>query len=255
MDTGITPQILAQEQGVMRCARYAFSPNRLHFCGPDKSGELLAYIGESTADYGLRYLLSQFEVMYPYLQAIANANYIENPFDERVVEAYWLGNELLNNVSKQEIYEHLKDTLKVKDRFGSNYFYHIEDKIIAGAKMHHSFQVMNIWQRMGHKEEPHTVESIDACRISWGRVVLVDGPSITIERQPVRFDGAQLFLGELETRKIIRHLGDDGLMEDVQSGDTISMHWDLPCEILNEKQVYDLIRFTKLHLQLANQTI
>ncbi len=249
----ISPQLLAQERGVIRCSRYAFSPNRLHFCGPDKSGELLAYIGENTADYGLRYLLSQFEVMYPYLKSIADANHIQDPLHEKVVEAYWVGNELLDTPTKQDLYIHLKDTLQVKDRFGSKYFGLLESKIANGAKMHHSFQVMNIWQRMGHKEEAHTVESIDSCRISWGKVIVVDGPVITVERQPIFFDDRKLYLAEAERRKIIRHLGDDGLMDDVAVGDWISMHWDLPCEILDERQLRNLIRFTGMHLALANR--
>lgn len=251
----ISSQLLAQEQGIIRCARYAFSPNRLHFCGPDKSGELLAYIEENTADYGLRYLLSQFEVMYPYLKAIADANYIVDPLHEKVVEAYWIGNELLDTASKQDMYVHLKDTLRVKDRFGARYFRTIEDTISAGAKMHHSFQVMNVWQRMGHTEEAHTVESIDSCRISWGKVVAVDGPIITVDRQPVVCDGKKLYLAKTQQRKIVRHLGDDGLMDDVCVGDWISMHWDLPCEILNEWQRANLVRFTNIHLALANRTV
>ncbi|HAZ16360.1 MAG: hypothetical protein UV70_C0003G0055 [Parcubacteria group bacterium GW2011_GWA2_43_13] len=251
----VSPQLLSQEQGIIRCARYAFSPNRLHFCGPDKSGEMLAYLGENTADYGLRYLLSQFEVMYPYLKAIADANHLSDPLHEKVVEAYWVGNELLDTPSKQDMYIHLKDTLKVKDRFGSKYFGYIEDKISGGAKMHHSFQVMNIWQRMGHKEEPHTVESIDSCRISWGKVIAIDGPVITVERQPIRFDGAKLYLATVEQRVIRRHLADDGSMDDAAIGDWISMHWDLPCERLHARQVANLARFTNMHLALANRTV
>ncbi|MBT3412744.1 MAG: hypothetical protein HOJ15_04535 [Candidatus Jacksonbacteria bacterium] len=251
----ITAALLSRERGVIRCARYAFSPNRLHFCGPDKANEILAYIDEDTADFGLRYLLSQFEVMAPYLIAIASANKISDPFDERVIEAYWLGNELLDNASKQSMYIHLKDTLRVKDRFGAKYFKTIEDKISDGAKMHHSFQVMNVWQRMGHKEEAHTIESIDSCRISWGKVLSVAGPILTVERKPILFDGKQMYLGKVEKRKIIRHLGDDGLMDDVSVGDCISMHWDLPCEILNQRQVSHLSRFTKMHIQLANKSI
>ena len=59
--------------GVARCARYAFGPNRLHMCGPDANREVLAYLSEGVADDGLMYLLAKFKTLYPYLETIAHA--------------------------------------------------------------------------------------------------------------------------------------------------------------------------------------
>ena len=87
--------------GLARCSRYSFGPNRLHYCGPDKTREIYDYIKEGAGDAGLGLILKEFKTLYPYLRLIAEANNIRNHFDDRVVEAYWIGNELLENVEKR----------------------------------------------------------------------------------------------------------------------------------------------------------
>ncbi len=49
----------------------------------------------------------------PYLQLIARSNDIADPFDARVVEAYWIGNELLDGVEVRQLYDSLVE------RFGT----------------------------------------------------------------------------------------------------------------------------------------
>jgi len=57
--------------GILRCSRYAFGPNRLHYCGPDANSEIRSYIDEDATDPGLEKLMSQFQTMFPYLRHIA----------------------------------------------------------------------------------------------------------------------------------------------------------------------------------------
>lgn len=92
---------ISRFEGIIRCSRYAFGPNRLHYCGPDANREILSYIGEGKGDAGLISLLKEFATMYPYLDFISRVNKIFDPFVEQVVEAYWLGNSLLAKVNKQ----------------------------------------------------------------------------------------------------------------------------------------------------------
>src|SRR3989338_5875958 len=84
--------------GIARCSRYAFGPNRLHLCGPEKNREVLSYMSQNASDEGLKQILREFQTLHPYLVSIAQANRIRDPFDDRVVEAYWIGNELLNAI-------------------------------------------------------------------------------------------------------------------------------------------------------------
>ena len=102
--------------GILRCSRYAFGPNRLHYCGPDANKEIAEYIKNSETDLGLAHLMKQFQTMYPYLKRISEANHIADPFDDEVVEAYWLGNRLLDTIEKKVFYNHLVDDHKISKR-------------------------------------------------------------------------------------------------------------------------------------------
>ena len=81
-----------------RFIRYAFMPNRLRYCGGDDNRTLFQYGIEHVIDGGLPSVLRRFTGAFPYLQLIARSNGISDPFDQRVVEAYWIGNDLLNHV-------------------------------------------------------------------------------------------------------------------------------------------------------------
>ena len=141
--------------GVLRCSKYAFGPNRLHYCGPDANREIYDYINDGATDPGLEALLKGFQTMFPYLRHIAHANNIADPFDERVVEAYWIGNELLDTIEKKVFWRHLIDDHQIPKKIGKKSFSYIEQKIERGAAPNHSFHVLNIWKRTGHKDEPH----------------------------------------------------------------------------------------------------
>ncbi|MEK9180983.1 MAG: DUF6390 family protein, partial [Patescibacteria group bacterium] len=241
--------------GVLRCSHYSFGPNRLHYCGPDANSEILAYINNDSADPGLEVLLKNFRTLYPYLKFIASANNIADPFDERVVEAYWIGNELLQNVSRQALYSHLIDEQEIKKRLGSKDFRWIEEKIARRAVPHHSFHVLNIWMRTGHEQRAHTLESMDACRVSWGKVLAVDGPNVIVETEPLIYQDGKLFLGSPVQKKLTRRLESEHDIEQLKPGTIISIHWDVPCEVISERQAAALKKYTLRSLELANLTI
>ena len=241
--------------GVLRCSKYAFGPNRLHYCGPDANREIYDYINDGATDPGLEAFLKGFQTMFPYLRHIAHANNIADPFDERVVEAYWLGNELLDTIEKKVFWRHLIDDHQIPKKIGKKSFSYIEQKIERGATPNHSFHVLNIWKRTGHKDEPHTLESMDSCRISWGKVKNIDGQTITIEREPLVMRAGKLALGTPEVVKITRGLECDIAIDELRVGNIVSVHWGIPCEVITQKQAFALRRFTLRHIALANETI
>ncbi len=241
--------------GILRCSRYAFGPNRLHYCGPDANAEIKAYIDNGVHDPGLEAMLRGFRTMYPYLKLIAEANRIRDPFDDRVVEAYWIGNRLLEEVERQALYSHLEDQ-GLKDRLGGRSFSLLEDKIRHGAVPHHSFHVLDIWKRTGNLEHEHTLESMDSCRISWGTVLEVDGPKITVAAEPlVLVAGDRLALGAPARRVLLRALESRTDIEQLSPGKIVTFHWGVPCEVITAAQAAVLRKYTLRHLALANETI
>lgn len=242
---------ISRFEGIIRCSRYAFGPNRLHYCGPDANREILSYIGEGKGDAGLISLLKEFATMYPYLDFISRVNKIFDPFVEQVVEAYWLGNSLLAKVNKQHFYDYLKDGLKLKKKLNGRSFSLLADKIGLGAIPHHTFHVLNVWNMSGRDSLPRSLENFDACRVNWGQVLGIDGPKLELKYKPLTFIGNKLGLGKEITKVITRKLDSD--FDEVKIGDVVSFHWDVLCEVLNEKQIKNLEFYTDLSLKLANK--
>ncbi len=238
--------------GVLRCSRYAFGPNRLHFCGPDANREIWDYVNAGFTDFGLQKLLTGFEVLYPYLKRIARSNHIEDPFDPRVVEAYWLGNELLDAVDRGELHTYLADDLRLKDRLTLPKWRILEGRVGAGMLPSHTYHVLNVPKKMGHQEVEASVEFMDSCRISWGRVRAVDGPKITVLFEPLVVVEGALALGEPTEKTVLRRLEADYDIEMLTVGQWITMHWDVPCEVVHSSTVKRLRRYTESALRIAN---
>ncbi len=242
-------------EGILRCTRYSFGPNRLHYCGPDANAELRSYIERGQADPGLSTLLKQFQTLYPYLRHIASANHITDPFDRQVVEAYWLGNSLLETIEKRAIHRFLIDDLKIKKKMSGREFEWLEEKIGAGALPHHSFHVLNVWRREGSERVPHTLENMDECRVSAGTVTAVNGSEITVTTEPLIYSQGKLALGAPITKKISRKLESEYDIEQLKPGQIVSIHWSVPCEVITEAQAAMLKKYTLRNIGFANETL
>jgi hypothetical protein len=234
--------------GLLRCTRYAFGPNRLHYCGPDANREIAAYLKAGITDPGLLTMLKKFETLYPYLQLIAMANDIRDPFDDQVVEAYWLGNRLLENVSRRRFYRHLENDLQLRKKISATQLVSTAAPLAYGAVPHHSYHVFSVWRRTGHLDTFHTLQSIDSCRISWGTVIAIDGPKISVMRRPLLENGGRLLLGEPSPITVLRPLDCREDLDEVRPGQIITMHWDMPCEVINLQQKNNLKKYTMRHL-------
>jgi hypothetical protein len=239
--------------GVLRCSRYAFGPNRLHFCGPDANREIWEYVNAGYTDFGLQKLLKGFDTLYPYLEHIARENHIGDPFDPKVVEAYWLGNALLDATDKRELHTHFIDNLRLKDKLPIPKFRLLEDRIGSGVLPNHNYHVLNVPKRMGHQEMDATPEFMDSCRVAWGIVKSVSGPTIVVEYEPLLSVKEKLTLGEKQEKKIIRRLEADYDIEMLTPGEIITLHWDIPCEVISKETAQHLRRHTCKAIAIANE--
>jgi hypothetical protein len=238
--------------GTLRFVRYGFMPNRLQYCGPTGDNlTLFQYAVEGVTDGGLTPLLAQFTGALPYLRLIARANGIADPFDPRVVEAYWLGNELLDQVEVRQLYDALLE------RFGKQLRGRTRELVLgkapAGARPHHSFHVLDVHSRIGQLE--HTLATLDNCRVSWGEVATIDGGSVVVKRQPVALRDGKLVLDSPRLERVTRQVDGAGFADDAQIGDSVSMHWGWVCEVIGEHERSNLERYTRHHLAIANQTL
>ena len=250
-DIATSAQRPAPLKGTERFIHYAFMPNRLRYCGSDENSTLFEYGVEHADDGGLRPLLSTFTGALPYLRLIARENDIADPFDERVVEAYWIGNSLLERVEVRQLYDELAR------RFGKQLQGKVRELVLgkapAGARPHHNFHVFDVHSRVGELE--HSLLTMDQCRVSWGRVLRVEGMELVVSRQPLTLSDGRLALGPEQTERVTRQIDGRGFVDDAQPGDWVALHWSWVCEVLNPRQQANLVRFTNYHLKLANQTI
>jgi hypothetical protein len=233
-------------QGLITCSRYSFAPNSLHFCGPERQNDMLGYVSGSLADRGLMEILNQFETLYPYLLLIASENHIADPFDRRVVEAYWLGNRLLSHVRMQSFAAHITDNLDLKRKLKPKQFSPMMDHLTELGVPQHTFHVLTIFIRTGHMAVEHTLSTMDQCRISWGKVVDA-GDECVVEVRPLIYQNKQLMLGKPE-RRVVTCVG-----MRPKKGDWVSVHWGYICEVLSAGQRLNLARYTIQALAAANK--
>lgn len=237
--------------GPLRFIRYAFMPNRLRYCGVDDNSTLFEYGVESVVDGGLDPLLRSFSGALPYLQLIARANGISDPFDERVVDAYWIGNSLLEGVEARQLYDHLDERFKKQLQGRTREW--VLGKAPAGARPHHNFHVFDVHSRTG--ELDHSLHTMDQCRVSWGKVVETAGPELVVERQPLVVLDGKLALGLVSRERVARQIEGRGFADVATVGDWVTVHWSWVCEVITPQQQASLSRYTDDHLRLASQTI
>ena len=230
--------------GPLLFARYAFPPNAAGLCGPPDSAALGGYAAAGESGELIR-LASQFAGAWPYLLLIAAANGIADPLDRRVVEAYWVGNGLLDNVRIADYGAFLDE--RFRGRAGRGWE-SIAAAIPAGAVPHHSFHVFCVYPWTGLLREGRTepaLRILDSCRISWGQVVTAE--PLIVARRPLTWDGRVLALGPPAPCEVAA-----GFVGGLRPGDWASLHWNSVCDRLSPAQLRALLRYTTRHLVLYN---
>ena len=218
--------------GPLRFVRFASPPNRLGHCGPAGVGEYL----DAPVDGGVAELAGQFEGAYPYLRLLAGAARCDDPLDADVVEAYWIGNHLLDRVSVLDFGNSIDE--RFRRRAGSAWS-RIDPSIPSGVA-HHSYHVLHVtpWtglMRRGVVDEPLRI--VDQCCVSWARVVDTDAGATLVRRQPLEWAGSRLRFGEPVVEQVSSPIT-------VGVGDWVALHWGAVCERLRPDQLGWLRRTT-----------
>jgi hypothetical protein len=242
--------------GPILFARYAFGPNRLGYCGSDAVDELFAGATVSYDDRGLRELAKTFEGAWPYLELIARANGIPDPLDRRVVEAYWLGNSLLDTVTPQLMADSL--TARFRPRLQAIAWRWLGDKAGSGGVPVHAFHVLDVFPRVGLLRSGSTDDALqvmDSCRIRWGRVLERDGEALVVNAVPLAMIDGKLALGAARAERVQAWRDGAAFVEGVGPGDIVAIHWSWACDRLTPARLADLAWWTHRQIAVANETI
>ena len=245
------PALTSSSSGLLLFIRYAFMPNHLGYCGGNENELLLEHAATGQADARLAPMLTKFTGALPYLRSIAAGAGIPDPFDHRVVEAYWVGNELLAGVEAGDLYK------TIEERFGRQLPPKLRDQILRkppqGAKPFHLFHVVDVYRHL--ERETVGMAAMDSCRISWGQVTAVEEAALTVRRQPLVERDGKLALGDPQSERVLRSLDGLGFAAAVAVGDWVSIHWGWACEVLSGERLANLRRWSAHHLELANKTL
>ena len=245
---------MSDAAGALLFARYAYPPNALGLCGADSPGTLLEYGDAGESDGGLVELARTFEGAWPYLTLIAESNRIGDPLDPRVVEAYWVGNDLLSHVPPAVLARHVSE--RFRGRLGSAGDA-IPSIVAAGGVPHHCFHVFALYPwlgllRSGIVDEPLRV--LDQCRTTPALVVSVEGESAEVLAEPLLWDDGKLRLGEPEPRRVRWRDGGRAFARP-QPGELVSLHWDFVCDVLTARSAARLGAVTRRVLGAVNSGV
>ncbi len=240
--------------GPLLFARYAYPPNALGLCGADTPRTLLEYGDADASDGGLAELARTFDGAWPYLTLIAGANGISDPLDPRVVEAYWVGNELLDEVPPGELLRHVDD--RFHGRIGRARE-HVVDVVSAGAVPHHCFHVFAVYPwlgllRSGIVDQPLHV--LDQCRTTPAVVAAVGDETLEVLARRLAWVDGALLLEEPSSRTVRWRESGLAFAHDPRPGDAVALHWDFVCDILTPRAARALNRVTDRVLSAVNHS-
>ncbi|HKZ23675.1 MAG TPA: DUF6390 family protein [Thermoplasmata archaeon] len=235
--------------GVQLCARFSLATNRLRYCGPEDADSILYQTVVKATDTGAaRTALEKFEALLPYLEAIARKHGLD-PFDRDVVEAYWVGNELLEGFTKDEFRAILGQFTdrglprSVAERLGGS----LPPRPIP----HHAFHVTFVGVGAVSGKVSTTIDNMERCRPSCGRVVEVSGTDVTLEKPSLALADGRLVIGPPQLH---RTTIDPNVIPEVCAGDTLALHWGWPALLLDSTQRSNLEKYTYRALEAANST-
>ncbi|MCL6088882.1 MAG: DUF6390 family protein [Candidatus Marsarchaeota archaeon] len=234
-------------QGIELAASFSLPPNQLGLCGPKKTAW-----GNPRK---LAVALKKFRAPYSYLSLIADANGLE-PFDYDVVEAFWLGNKLLEGINGEDVAAVIRKCFVAPSFLSQSRASSLIARLPARIYPHHSFHVFYIGSISGVLKR--TRAQLDACRVAWGEVKKVKDKSVQVSYRPLVLDGKNKSAG-IENKNA--SLGSPKLADwkfdssrfSPSSGDLVASHWGALAATISRRQANNLEKYTLLNMELLGQ--
>ena len=231
-------------------ALYGLKPHTLGLCGPKEAlrqQTLRKFLLGHVSVNKIEKILKQFKGAYPYYKLIAKSNKIKNPFDQKVIKAYWIGNKLLDKVKIGDLRQMIIKEFSGPGLLPKKIAIQKAVAIPENSKPHHSFHVLFIGSVTGSINFKSIVLK-DLCRIGWGKVEKCAKGKILITTSPL-IEKKGIQLGKPVPKEM---LWNQELLPKVKIGDWISFHWGQTVEVLTSEEIAALKKYTKLTLKLLS---
>jgi hypothetical protein len=234
--------------GIELALRFSYITNSLRFCGPEIAHkQFLEYLDKKDNIGEVENSLLKFESLKPYLTSIAEKAK-KDCFDYKVAEAYWIGNELLDDFNDKDMEEIItKLILRGLPKL-------IAEKLIenlpSGLVPHHNFNVMYVGVGMTTQAVETNLQNMDNCRISWGKVIEVLQDKLIVTTNSLIKNNDKFELKEGETKTIV-YLPQ--MLNDIKKDDIVALHWGFAAMVLNNVQLGNLEKYTNKILNVLNK--
>lgn len=229
--------------GLRIAALFGFYTQILGFCGP--RGNLISkalsdfLFGKKISRRRIRKILKGFKGAYFYYKLIAECNNIKDHFNERVVKAYWIGNDLLEKVKITDLRQMIVKDFSRPGLLPKEIALKKAEEIPENSKPHHSFHVLIVGPIM--RRIVLEGKLFDLCRVSWGEVKSIENSKVVVKYQPLT-GAKKLRLGKSIEKEIS---WDKTLIPKVKISDWVSIHWNNLVEVLNKEDLQNLKKYTK----------
>jgi len=206
------------KKGMKMAIIYALGPNRFGLCGPKRDRQLLDFLEIGIINQELVKDLKKFKTACSFYSLISK-KYQCSLFAKKVVEVYWLGNDIL------------------------------ESFFTTNLIPYHNFYVFN--KTLENKSSKNLA---DLCRIAWGKILKIKPKTakIVVEYKPIKIRNKKFYFGQPIKKEIDWN---KKIAPNLKIGDYISFHWNQVCQILTKAQLANLKKYTILSIEKINQQI
>ncbi len=204
-------------------ARFFLMPNKLKYKKMRLADhELFDFCCGSSKD--IAPLLKKYSGINLYLDLIAK-KHNKKAYDLDVLEAYWLGNELLDGITAEDFKQHLDR--KMRDgKIDPETAEQLLNSIPKNMVPHHSFHILHILSVA--KDKSLMYANVDKCSIGYGEVVEVKESTLRCRK-----NGSERVIN-------VNHL----FLKDIRVGDMVAIHWDFAIQKITKQQAHNLDRYT-----------
>ncbi len=220
-------------------SRFSYAPNSKGYCGKLSAHDaFVRCIRDGDCDT-VAEEMRHFIVLAPYLDLIAHASGM-TPYDPEVIEAYWIGNDLLHRV-KPSHYDILLENFQ---RQGVPMWLidELSQKRPTRFIPSHLFQVLHVGVGQASGAVPFSITSVNHCMIRWGEVMEIHSTgAITVRVHEL----AHRKLRYVQVEKTLQLSPDTYPFDNPRAGDIIAVHWGHVVKILTKNEVKQLSYWTQ----------
>jgi hypothetical protein len=237
-----------QDKGLDLACRFSCQTNRLRYCGPKD-----AYIdfyklfkGEKYDREKVRVHFKRYEGLYVYLSFMSK-KLGKEMLDYEIIEAYWLGNGLLSEFTKEDLKNMV---LQLAERgLPVEYAKKIAEKIPDGMNPHHSFNVLFVGVGKTTGSVPTNLLTMNKCCILTGKVLEIKKETLIVGIEPLILSRSKMVYGKIELQHV-EYVKE--MLPGLKTGDYVGVHWDFASKILTRSEIANVKRYTQENIDALN---